>query len=157
MIESWPDKGTRFKIVLPLTLAIIPALLVRVKHSIFALPLVSVIETLRIKAADIQTINGRQATLLRNKVLSLVRIADLFHMAQPDGGKQITLVVVQTGESQVGLIVDQLLGEQELVVKPLGHPIGNIAGISSAAILGDGQIALIIDIQGLFKLIFQNH
>ncbi len=160
-IETKPGRGTQFQIILPLTLAIVPTLLVRVNNSIFAIPLVTVSETLRIKKTDIQTINARPVILLRDHVLPVSRLGDLFNLAQSSNGRgtsgQDYVVVVRAGKSQLGLIVDSLIGEQEVVVKSLSQIIGDVPGISSAAILGDGQVTLILDVLGLFKMAVQNH
>lgn len=153
-VETWPGRGTRFQIILPLTLAIVPTLLVRVGGSPFAIPLVTVIETLRLTAVEIKTVNGRPVTVNRGSVLPVARLAEIFGFCGPNevnGQKHEYVVVVRSGKSQLGLIVDALLGEEEVVVKSLGPIIGDVLGISSAAILGDGQVALIIDIQGLLK------
>ena len=152
-IETQLGRGTTFQIVLPLTLAIVPTLLVRVADSVFAIPLVMVTETLRLSAEDISTIRGKPVTLLRGHVLPLVDVADVFDI--PHGNRsanRLFAVVVNAGKQSIGLVVDSFTGEEEGVVKSLGSFIGDITGISSAAILGDGQIALIVDVPGLLKL-----
>jgi two-component system, chemotaxis family, sensor kinase CheA len=152
-VESWPGKGSKFSIVLPLTLAIMPTLLVRVAAATYAIPLVTVTETLLIPRSEIQTINSRPVIRLRNHVLPVVRLTDAFALCQSaNGSEQEYIVVVRSGKTQLGLIVDALIGEQEVVVKSLSSVVGNVPGISGAAILGDGQVALIADVQGLLKL-----
>ena len=157
LIETWPGKGSQFTIILPLTLAIVPTLLVRVSKVTYAVPLVTVSETLRIKRTDIQTINGKYVCLLRDHVLPVIKLTEIFQThISPNGYRETQydyVVVVRSGKSQMGLIVDDLIGEQEVVVKSLSNVVGEITGISSAAILGDGQVALIIEVQGLFKLV----
>ncbi len=156
LVETWPGRGSQFQIVLPLTLAIVPTLLVRSGGSPFAIPLVTVIETLRISSSDMQTVNGRPVIVNRGRVLPVARLADVFGFSGANGYRKPRheyMVVVRSGKLQMGLIVDTLLGEEEVVVKSLGPIIGDVVGISSAAILGDGQVALIIDIQGVFKLV----
>lgn len=159
LVESWPGRGSQFQIVLPLTLAIVPTLLVRVGVSTYAIPLVTVSETLRVPVKDIQTINGRPVILIREHILPIIRLAEVFNLPLPEGDKASEtyeyIVIVRSGKSQVGLIVDALVGEEEVVVKSLSSVIGEVTGISSAAILGDGQIALIIDVQSLFRLAAQ--
>ncbi|MCE1254714.1 MAG: chemotaxis protein CheA, partial [Anaerolineae bacterium] len=150
-IETWPGKGTRFQITLPLTLAIVPTLLVKVGPCIFAIPLVTVLETLRVKDQDIKTVNGYPVIVLRDRVLPLMNLADIFRIPSTGQGTYHHIVVVGTGKLQMGLIVDTLLGQEEVVVKSLGPLVGEINGIASAAILGDGQIILILDIQGLSR------
>jgi two-component system chemotaxis sensor kinase CheA len=153
-IETWPGRGTQFEIILPLTLAIVPALLVRVAAGTYAIPIVTVLETLRIAQREIQTIAGKSVILLRDQVLPVAKLADLFGLPASANGraKYEYVVVVRSGKSQLGLIVDGLVGEHEVVVKSLSAIVGEIPGITSAAILGDGQVALILEVQGLFKL-----
>ena len=152
-VETHPGVGTCFQIILPLTLAIVPALLVRVNHSTFAIPLVMITETFRLMDSEIKYVYRKPVTMLRESVLSLVKLSDIFNVDQGnERGKHLYVVVVQSGKQRFGLIVDSLVGEEDVVVKPLGAFIGDIPGISSAAILGEGQVALIVDVFGLFKL-----
>ena len=152
-VDSQPGIGTRFQIILPLTLAIVPALLVQVHQSTFAIPLVMITETFRLEPSEIKYVYRKPVTMLRESVLSLVSLSDIFNLPQEDKTrKNLYAVVVQSGRQQVGLIVDSLVGEEDVVVKPLGAFVGEVPGISSAAILGEGQVALIVDVFGLFKL-----
>lgn len=161
LVETWPGEGTQFQIILPLTLAIVPTLLVRVGGGIFAIPLVAVSEILRIPLASLQSVNGKRVVLLRDHVLPVINLAELFDLRRANGGKARAehecVVVVHSGKSQLGLAVDGLIGQQEVVVKSLSALVGETPGISSAAILGDGQVALIVDVQGLFKLASLHH
>lgn len=161
LVDSWPGSGTRFTIILPLTLAIVPTLLVQVGEISFAIPLVMVGEILRIRQSEVQTINGRAVILLRNIVLPIERLASIFGLQSGPNGRHTDpsayVVVVRSGKTQMGLIVDKLIGEQEVVVKSLSAVVGEAPGVSSAAILGDGRVALIIDVQGLFKLVLANN
>jgi two-component system chemotaxis sensor kinase CheA len=138
---------------LPLTLAIVQALLVRVGGGIYALPLSSVTETLRVQVADIQRLQQQEAILLRGRVLPVVRLASLFQCQSeiPADARDILVVAVKVGERHIGLAVDRLLGEQEVVIKSLGDLIGDVPGLSSAAILGDGTVALIVDVPALVQ------
>ena len=157
-IESRRGVGTRFQITLPLTLAIVPALLVKVCDTIFAVPLVMITETFRLDPQAIQHVYQKPVTMLRESVLSLVSLTEIFNLSQSNGmgglpvGTYAYVVVVQSGRQRIGLIVDSLVGEEDVVVKPLGGLVGDLPGISSAAILGEGQVALIVDVFGLFKL-----
>jgi two-component system chemotaxis sensor kinase CheA len=152
-VETERGKGTRFQIVLPLTLAIIPSLLVRVNRTVYAIPLVMITEILHLQPGDIKSVYQKPVTMLRGNVLSLVQLSSLFHLSRNKGERKgCFAVVVQLGKHRVGLMVDGLEREEEVIVKPLGAFIGDIPGISSAAILGDGQVALIVDVFGLFKL-----
>lgn len=152
-VESRKGQGTQFQVILPLTLAIVPTMLVELCKTTFAFPLVMVAEILRIERKDIQTIRGKPVTRLRNTVLPLISLSELFEFE--DGQRKNAawhyVVVVHYGKLTAGIVVDRLLGQEEVVVKSLGSLIGDIAGISSAAILGDGRVALIIDVPGLLQ------
>lgn len=152
-VETTPGVGTIFQIILPLTLAIVPTLLVCVSDTHFAIPLVMVTETLRLAPSDLRTIRGKPVTILRGNVLPMVHLHEIFAVPHPEvkQGNQY-VVVVNSGKQRVGLVVDSLIGEEEVVVKSLGAFIGDLPGISSAAILGDGRLALIVDVPGLFRL-----
>jgi two-component system chemotaxis sensor kinase CheA len=152
-VQSKLGEGSRFLLRLPLTLAIVQALLVRVGGGIYALPLSSVTETLRVPVTEIQKLQQQEAILLRGRVLPIVRCSNLFHCTSevPADARDILVVAVKVGERQIGLAVDRLLGEQEVVIKSLGDLIGDVPGLSSAAILGDGTVALIVDVPALVQ------
>ncbi|NPV87567.1 MAG: chemotaxis protein CheA [Anaerolineae bacterium] len=150
-VETWPGRGTRFQITLPLTLAIVPTLLVKVEPCIFAVPLVTVLETLRITQKDIRSVNNFPVIVLREKVLPLLYLSKAFGLPNQDASAYQHIVVVASGSTQMGLVVDTLLGQEEVVVKSLGPLVGEVYGISSAAILGDGQVILILDVQDLSR------
>jgi len=152
-IDSTPGVGTQFRIKIPLTLAIIPALLVQVSDELFTIPLSTVEETIRIAPQDLSTIEGVEVMQLREGTLPLVRLAELFNMpgkASDDG--RAFVVVVSTGMKRVGLVVDVLLGQEEVVIKPLEDYLQEKSGFSGATILGDGRISLILDIYELVNL-----
>lgn len=153
MVETEKGKGTRFMVTLPLTLAIVPTLLVRVAHNTLAIPLVTVLETLRISTKEVQTVNSRPVIRLRDKVLPLLDMTETFGFtsSKKDLGYRY-VVVVGMGKQMMGLAVDRLLGQEEVVVKSLGSIIGEVNGIASAAILGDGSVILIVDVQDLFQM-----
>lgn len=149
-VYSAPGAGTRFTIKLPLTLAIIQALLVAVGEGTYAVPLAAVTETLRVAPHEIQYVNNREVIQLRGQVLPLVRLHAVLGCEPGSREGSYTYVVsVRMGQEQAGLIVDELLGGQEIVIKPLGAFLGEIPGIAGAALLGDGRLALIIDVLGL--------
>ena len=153
LVDSTSGKGSQFQIILPLTLAIVPTLLVKVEGSIFAIPLVTVVETQRLTEQSFQTVNGRSVVVLREKIIPLIKLAEVFDLIDPENTPKYSyIVVVKTSKQEVGIVVEHLVGEEEVVVKSFGQIIGDIPGISSAAILGDGQIALIVDVQGLIKI-----
>lgn len=152
-VETHLGQGTSFMIALPLTLAIVPALLVKVHETIFAIPLVMITETFKLEESAVKSVYQKPVTMLRESVLSLVRLSEVFDLPKSnEPAKKLYAVVVQSGKQRVGLIVDSLVGEEDVVVKSLGAFIGDIPGVSSAAILGEGQVALIVDVFGLFKL-----
>jgi two-component system chemotaxis sensor kinase CheA len=116
--------------------------------------MVMITETLRLTQAEIKHVNQKPVTLLRGSVLPLIHLSEVFHLSvSATQGKDLFAVVIQSGKQRVGLIVDSLIGEEEVVVKPLGSFVGDIPGISSATILGNGQVALIVEVFNLFKLV----
>jgi two-component system chemotaxis sensor kinase CheA len=150
-VQTVLGQGTTFVLRLPLTLAIVQTLLVRVAGAVHALPLSVVTETLRVPRRDIQRLHHQDAVLLRGRVLPLLRLSAALGADDSEtiSGQDALVVAVRVGDRQIGLIVDALLGEQEVVIKALGPVIGQVPGISSAAILGDGTVALIVDVAGL--------
>ena len=152
-IESEIGKGSKFIIKLPLTLAIIQALLVEVSKEVFSIPLDSVLEVVRVGENEISTINGREVIRLRNTVLPLARLG---HVLNAGGnGKRSEaryIVVVGLAEKRLGIVVDSLLGQKEVVIKSIGEYLGSIRGIAGSTILGDGRVIMIIDVGELMKL-----
>jgi two-component system chemotaxis sensor kinase CheA len=148
-VNTVPGAGTTFTIKLPLTLAIIQALLVRVVDELYAIPLDSVIESQRIEMSDVRTVHGSEVITLRGQVVPLLRIADFFELGGERDPEKVMIVIVGLQGRQVGLVVDAFHGEQEIVIKPLSDVIGRIPGISGATILGNGSISLIIDVHSL--------
>jgi two-component system chemotaxis sensor kinase CheA len=148
-VDSVYGEGTRFTMKLPLTLAIIQALLVRVADELYSIPLDAVIESQRIDAADVRTVHGGEVITLRGQVVPLIRVAEFFRLGTPRDADKVMIVIVGLQGRQVGLVVDSFQGEQEIVIKPLSDVIGRIAGISGATILGNGSISLIIDVHSL--------
>jgi len=152
-INTVVGKGTEFKIKLPLTLAIIRALLVSQNSCVYAIPLSSVTETIRMRGTQIEYVNNQEVILVRGKVLPLVRMEQIFGFRRRETGPndKLFVVVVNIGGNQMGIVVDSLVGEQEIVIKSLGKYIGDVRGISGATILGDGNVALIVDVSNLVK------
>jgi len=153
-VESTPGAGTRFTIKLPLTLAIIRALMVDLAGQVYAFPLVNVQEIIQFPRDEIRMVGDDEVVVVRGSVLPLVRLGRFFGYPEKDGGK-ICVVIIGTGESRVGVVVDGLLGEQEIVIKSLGDLLGRIPGLSGATILGDGRVALIVDVRALIREITQ--
>ncbi|MEW6770373.1 MAG: chemotaxis protein CheA [Bacillota bacterium] len=141
-------KGTKLTIKLPLTLAIIRALMVQVDKQVYALPLVNVMETIRIFPAAVQKIRQSEVIIVRGQALPLVWLAEAFGSQRKEAAR-VYVVIVGVGNQRLGVAVERLLGEQEVVIKSLGNYLGRIPGLSGATILGDGEVALIVDIRGL--------
>jgi two-component system chemotaxis sensor kinase CheA len=148
-VDSALGKGTKFTIKLPLTLAIIQALLVRVAEELYSIPLDAVIESQRIDAKDVRTVHGGEVITLRGQVVPLIRVGEFFDLSNPRDPDKVMIVIVGLQGRQVGLVVDSFQGEQEIVIKPLSDVIGVIPGISGATILGNGSISLILDVHSL--------
>ena len=152
-IDSEVGKGTTLKLKIPLTLAIIQSLLVSVQEEFYAVPLASVLETVRITPDEIQSVEGRSVLRLRNEVLSLVHLADIFDVERVFSmGEHAYVVIIGLAESKIGLIVDSLVGQEEIVIKSLGEYLKGIDGIAGATIRGDGRVTLIVDVGALMYM-----
>lgn len=152
-IHTTLGEGTTFELSLPLTLAIVPAMLVITAGNVYAVPLSSVVEVQRLELDQVQTIDGKEVVRLRNQVLPLLRLRRLFRLNGHDAPKDIgQLVVMRWGRVSAGLLVDELVGNQEVVIKSLGPLLRGTRGLAGGSILGSGRIALILDIPALIKL-----
>jgi two-component system, chemotaxis family, sensor kinase CheA len=152
-LDSKVGQGTTIKMRLPLTLATIDGILVSSGGLIYVMPISVIVEILRVKSDQIQSVLGKEVIRLRDNVISLIRLSQRFSQEQvqavsPD---ETNVVVIKVGDQLSGLIVDEVLEPQESVVKPLGKYIGSLRGISGATIMGDGQVALILDTATLVK------
>jgi two-component system chemotaxis sensor kinase CheA len=161
IVYSTPNLGTTFELRLPLTLAIIPTLLVEVQGQVFALPLQNVLEIFKLEPTSVSTVRGREAAYVRGEILTLFRLSHIFgdahrKLALPDegGDPQAGEFVISLNhrDTQFGVVVDRLLGKQDVVIKSLGYPINNIRGLSGATLLGDGRIGLIADVSALVAM-----
>ncbi|HXG57739.1 MAG TPA: chemotaxis protein CheA [Thermoanaerobaculia bacterium] len=151
-VISTPGEGTTFRIMLPITLAIIQALIVDAGGEKFAIPLTSVEESLRIYSRDIRTVERREVFTLRDFTLPLLRLADAFHLPdERDHGPDTKwfVVVTRAGEKVVGILVDSLVRQQEIVIKSIGERLKSTPGIAGATEIGEGEIVLVIDIGSL--------
>ncbi|MDR3563782.1 MAG: chemotaxis protein CheA [Negativicutes bacterium] len=153
-VETKLNEGSRFKIRLPLTLAIIQALLVNVGEEIYAIPLGSIDSTININSGDIKTIQNQEVILLRGQIIPIVRLAKTLNITQTDATDQeeLFVTIVHMGEQKAGVIVDNLIGQQEIVIKSLGKLLAGIKVIAGATILGNGQVALILDVGSLMQV-----
>ncbi|MEA1960043.1 MAG: chemotaxis protein CheA, partial [Bacillota bacterium] len=150
-VDTKAGEGTRFRIKLPLTLAIIQALMVAVKDEIYAIPLSSVDETTMISRKDIKMVQNQEVIMLRGNVLPLFRLDELLEATgEQRDDDEMYVVIVRKAEQQIGLMVDTLIGQQEIVIKSLGRILGGIPGIAGAIVAGDGNVRLILDITTLF-------
>ncbi len=154
-IDSSPGEGTRFRIKIPLTLAVIKALLVNVGGALFTIPLIAVDETLRVRKGEINSIKGNEVIYLRDSAIPLIRLSGVFNLAssaRAAENERPFVVIVSSGSGRVGLVVDDLRGQEEVVIKPLPDYLRDNKGFSGATILGDGRISLILDIHELVNL-----
>lgn len=152
-VQSEVGKGTRFVLKLPLTLAIIQGLLVRVASEVFAVPLSSVIEVVRTTREDVNSIKGEEVIRLRDSVLPLIHVKDVYGVPGETRDDRFYTVVVGIGNRRYGLIVDDMLGQKEIVIKPLGAYLENTPGIAGSTILGDGRVIMILDIGEMLKMV----
>lgn len=150
-VETQSGKGSKFLIKLPLTLAIYQALLVNVANEKYAIPLGSIYQIYNWNAEDVKTVQGQEIILLRNMVVPITRLANSLDV--PDSysksQKQLKIVIVRKGEKLTGLVVDSVIGQQEIVIKSLGKLLNGIKYFAGATILGDGNVALIIDVNSI--------
>ncbi len=153
-VSVWSEKGegSRITIKIPLTLAIIQGLLIRVGEEIYAIPITSVVDSHRINNEDIKMIDNYEVFNVREDVVSLLRLSRLFGVPSDEQKDKQYVVIVGSGEKKMGLMVDSLIGEEDVVIKPLKDKYTNIPGIAGATILGDGTVALIIDVSQLLDL-----
>lgn len=152
-IESQLGLGTTLKLKIPLTLAIIQALIVGVQEEFYAIPLSSVLETVRISQEEIYTVDGKSVLRLRDEVLPLVHMSSIFEVKNDFGSaKEIYVVIIGLAEQKIGMIVDCLIGQEEVVIKSLGEYLKNIQGIAGATVRGDGKITLIVDVVAIMEM-----
>ena len=152
-IESELGKGSRIVIKVPLTLAIMPTLMIMLGDQSFALPLVNVVEIFHLDLTKTNIVDGRECIVVRDKVFPLFHIKRW--LVRGGAGQEVPdnahVVIVAMGTKQVGFVVDQLVGQEEVVIKPLGRALQGTPGMAGATITGDGRIALIIDVPSLLQ------
>ncbi|RTE11386.1 chemotaxis protein CheA [Paenibacillus whitsoniae] len=153
-IETELGKGTIFKIRLPLTLAIITGLLVDIGRKTFILPMSNVTEIVRVEPSSLQKVKGIPVITIRNQIIPVIWLHDYFGYARSnETSKFVPIVIIGRAEKRLAIAVDELLGNQEIVIKSLGAYVGHLDGISGATILGDGKVALILEVGGIMKLV----
>jgi two-component system chemotaxis sensor kinase CheA len=151
-VESVPGVGTKFIIQLPLTLAIISALLIEVSGQTYAVPLSTVVESLKFREQDTHRINGRDTLRIRERIVPLVRLAELFRLPDAGPSDSAYAVILGRGDKRLGLVVDRLRGQQEVVIKALDPAVSGAAfAVAGATIMGDGRVVLILDVAALFE------
>ncbi|NLJ36452.1 MAG: chemotaxis protein CheA [candidate division WS1 bacterium] len=157
-VSSHPGQGTTISLYLPLTLAIIQGLLVVSHQVIFALPLPSVVRILRVEQPDISRVSGRPMIVVEDEALPLVSLSEVseFQKSSDQDADRVIAVVITDGRQKIGLLVDEVRGNEELVIQPLGEQLKGVRVVNGAAILGDGTVALIADVPMLMRLVSGN-
>lgn len=152
-IESKEGKGSLFQVQLPLTLSIISVMLVELDKEVYAIPLSSIIETAIIEKSEIMNAHNQRVIDFRGNIIPLLDLQEIFEMREHDSEENQfeSIVIVRKGEKLAGLVVDSFIGQQEIVLKALGNYLTSVFAISGATILGDGQVALIVDCNSLIK------
>jgi len=151
-IESKAGVGTRMRVKIPLTLAIIHALMIRTGKDVFAIPLANVDETVRISTQEISTVEGVEVIYLRGQTLPVFRLSSLFSIESDRNTERLYVVIVSSGGQKVGFVVDEMMGQDEVVIKPLVDYVQDKSGFSGATIVGDGKISLILDVYEMVRI-----
>jgi two-component system chemotaxis sensor kinase CheA len=153
-IDSQPGQGACFRLTFPLTMAILPALMVRVGAEMYALPMTHVVRTIEPLQSDVRRLHHQPVLRWEEKILPLAYLADVLECARGENAaEEISVVVVERGRQQVGLVVDEIIGKEEIVLKPLEGILGQIEGLAGVTIQGAGDIVLVLDVAGLLRLL----
>jgi two-component system, chemotaxis family, sensor kinase CheA len=161
-VDSTLGVGTTFTIKLPLTLAILPSLMADIEGDIFALPVESIVEIVNVPQEELATVHGRMTAQIRGRVVSVVYLTNIFTWNQRSAKRaknnngDCTLVIIGDEGSEIGLAVDGLLGEEDIVIKSLAENYRHVAGVAGASILGDGRVSLILDPAALIEMTFRS-
>ena len=150
-VETKIDEGSIFKIKLPLTLAIIQAMLVRVQEEMYAIPLGSIDSTINIQPDEIKTVQNKEVIVLRGEIIPIIRMERMLQVPHVKDSDETFVVVVHTGETKAGIVVDSLIGQQDIVIKTLGSLFTGLKMFSGATVLGDGRVALILDVATMMQ------
>lgn len=150
-VETKIDEGSVFKIKLPLTLAIIQAMLVKVQDEMYAIPLGSIDSTINITPNDIKTVQNKEVIVLRGQIIPIARLNEVLSVPKGTSNEEddIFVVVVHVGDHKIGIVVDNLIGQQEIVIKTLGKLLSGLKMLAGATVLGDGHVAMILDVSAL--------
>lgn len=148
-LETKKGKGTKISIRLPLTLAIIEALLITVNEQVYAIPIANIDTTQRLSDGELKIVQGQEVFLLRGEVMPVVRLRKLFGYEKKKDSSSEYIIIVKLGNKKYGVVVDRLLGQDDIVIKSLGSLLKDVKEFSGGAILGDGRIALILDVASL--------
>jgi two-component system chemotaxis sensor kinase CheA len=153
-VSVWTEKGkgTTFQIILPITLAIIQSLIVKCANQNFAIPISSIIESFKIKESDIEYVDQKEVYNLRGITLPILRLENRFNLTRGETKKEndlLFVVVAKRGDRAAGIVVDDLVGEQETVIHPIGKKLGSLPGIAGATEVGENQVILVIDTSSL--------
>ena len=152
-IDTVPGRGTKFIVRLPLTLAIVTGLLVKAAEREYILPMSSVAEIVRAEASEIRIVGGNPVVKIREHVVPIVWLHDLLGLPRRRrSGKHLPIVIIGRVEKRLAVAVDELMGNQEVVIKSLGTFIGQADGVSGATILGNGKVAMILDTGGILRM-----
>jgi two-component system chemotaxis sensor kinase CheA len=153
-IDSQPGQGACFRLTFPLTMAILPALMVRVGAEMYALPMTHVIRTVEALQGDVRRLHRQPVLRWEEKILPLAYLADVLECARGESAaEEISVVVVERGRQRVGLVVDEIMGKEEIVLKPLEGILGQIEGLAGVTIRGAGGVVLVLDVAGLVRLL----
>lgn len=148
-LDTKKGKGTKISIRLPLTLAIIEALLITVNEQVYAIPIANIDTTQRLSDGELKIVQGQEVFLLRGEVMPVVRLRKLFGYEKKKDSSSEYIIIVKLGNKKYGVVVDRLLGQDDIVIKSLGSLLKDVKEFSGGAILGDGRIALILDVASL--------
>jgi len=149
IVRSVPGEGTTIRLKVPLTLAIIKALLFRVCERLYAVPLANVLEILRSRESEVHVVDGQEVLQIREEIIPLIRLSRIH--ASSARKLKLFVIVVSLGDRKAGFVVDHLIGEQELVIKALDESLVSTAMVSGASILGDGRVVLILSISDVVE------
>lgn len=155
-VDSKTGQGTVFTIKLPLTMAILPSLMANIEGDLFSMPVESIVEIVCLRQDEIRTIHGKKTAVVRGRPVSVVELHETFHWhghtAQSKTHGDVTIVIIRNDSRELGLVVDGILGEEDVVVKSLAENYQNVEGISGACVLGNGRVALILDPAAVIEL-----